>query len=279
MGPAVKAPGPARTVTILEAGVSGCDAELYLNGIPLALLLSSRNRSVSVPVMQYIVTGDNHVMLTVNPGATPGTALDGPDWTAPREARASFRLVSYPAGAFAGDPGGVEHLARYWTGDGQEAGTRRLEGAVDWPLAQWPTPAGPWAWESAPVLDLNGHRGHVEDFIARVHRLLEAGDAGTMLQLADHHLREVAAAYSLDLAQEQQAGTAFLAEEFAKPGWAMEPLDPEGYDLRPCAGGRLVECVRADREPILREVPSAEGEYFFYPMKIGAVGGQLRILR
>ena len=270
---------PPQRVTILEAQVDDCDAEVYLNGIPLALLLSSRNRSVSIPVMQYLVAGDNHVLLAVNPGSTPGTAMDGPDWTAPQEARASFRLVSYPAGAFPGDPGGLEHLARFWTGDGQEGGTRRLEGTVDWPSSQWPCPVGPWAWESAALLVLNASWGHIEDFIARVHRALGAGDAGFMLQLSNIHLRELAAAYSLELAQERQTGMDVFAEEFARPDWAMEPLEPNSYDLRPCAGGRLVECVRADREPILRALPDAEGDIYFFTMFVGVVNGQLRVLR
>lgn len=276
---AMNVAGPSRMVTILEAGVFGCDAEVYLNGIPLALLLSSRNRTVSVPVMQYLVSGENHVMLAINPGSTPKTAMQGPDWTAPRDARASFRLVSYPIDSFPGDPGGLEHLARSWTGDGQEGGTRGLEGMAFWQADQWPVPAGPWAWESATVLDLVASLSLIEDFIAQVHQALESRDTDVMIHLASHHLREVSAAYSLDLAQEQQAGWDFLAEEFAKPDWVMEPLDPGTYDLRACAGGRLVECVRTDREPILREVSNAEGEYFFYPMRIGAVGGKLRILR
>ena len=270
---------PPQMVTVLEAQVDGCNAEVYLNGIPLALLLSSRIRSVSAPVLQYLVAGDNHVMLAVNPGATPGTAMKGPDWTAPSEARASVRLVSYPIGAFSGDPGGVEHLARFWTGDGLEGDTRRVEGTVDWPSSQWPCPAGPWTWESAAVLDLETARKLVEDFIARVHRALEARDAGFMLQLSDIHLLELAAAYSLNLAQERQTGMDVFAEEFARPDWAMEPLDPGSYDLRLCAGGRLVECVRADREPILRAVPDAEGDFYFFTMLVGAVNGQLRVLR
>jgi len=268
----------SQTVTMLEAQVEGCDAEAYLNGIPLALLLSSRNRSVSIPAMQYLVAGDNHVMLAINPGPTPESSLEGADWTAPEEAQAAVRLVTYPVGAFPGDPGGMEHLNLYWAGDGQDGGTRRLEGVVNW-ANNWPVPAGPWAWESAQPLDLETSLGAIEAFITRVHAALEARDAGFMLQLSTDHLGELAAAYTLDLAAERQTGIDVFAEEFGRPDWAMQPLEPKAHDLRLCAGGRLVECVRADREPILRAVPTADGEFYFFPMMLGAVGGQLRLLR
>lgn len=270
---------PSHMVTILEAQVDGCDAEIYLNGIPLALLLSPRNRAVSVPVLQYLVAGANHVMLAINPGATPVTAMEGPDWTALQTARASVRLVSYPPGAFPGDPAGVEHLARFWTGDGQDGGTRRVEGTVDWPADRWPCPAGPWAWESASVLDLETARGPVEDFIALVHKALVARDANFMLQVSDIHLRELAAAYSLDLTEERQTGMEVFAEEFARPDWAMTPLSPGDHDLRLCAGGRLVQCVRADREPVLCAEPDEDGDIYFFTMLIGVVNRQLRVLR
>lgn len=273
----ITGPVPGRTATILEAEVDNCDAEVYLNGVPLALLLSSRNRGAAVPVMQQLVQGDNCLTLAVNPGATPGNALAGDDWTAPHEARAVARLVTYPLGVFPGDPSGLEHGALRWSGDGLEAGTRRVEGLMDWG-DMWPVPAGPWAWESAPVLDLDTTRGAVEAFIARVHAALADGDTDFMLRLTDRYIRELAVAYSLDPGQELKKSADLFSGQFAEPGWAMEPLEPDEHDLRLCAGGRLVECVRADREPILCGVPDADGGQYMFPMMVGAVGGQLRLL-
>lgn len=264
---------------ILEARVEGCEAEIYLNGIPLTTLTPDDCYEVSIPAAQYVVPGENRVQMAINPGPSPSTATRGEAWTAPREARAAVQLTCYPQGAVPGDGSGLCHFALTWSGDGQEGGTRLAEGVVDWPSDRWPSAAGPWSWQSAPPLDLQQHQAAITQFIGRVHRAMATRDIQFMINLAALHLRDLVAAYQLDWGEQQQEGRGIYQELFAKPDWAMEPLDPETYDLRLCAGGRLVECVRHDRDAILRSEKDAEGNRYNYPMMLGVVGGQLQVLR
>lgn len=267
------------TIPTLEVRVQSCDAEVWINGIPITLLRFDDCEAAAVPVAQFMVRGQNRLLLAVNPGPAPGTWRQGPQWTAPEEARAEARVVSYPPGVFPGDHRGVQRLGLAWSGDGQEAGTRLAEATVDWPDDAWPAPVATWAWQTAGPLDPVADRAALEQFMARVHRALSESDAAFMVNLGATHLREVSAAYHQDPALEQQTIAQLFQAQFAVDGWQMEPLAPDQHDLRSCAGGRLVECARLDRRPALRSLPDAEGDGYAYPMLVGNIGGQLQVLR
>lgn len=74
-------------------------------------------------------------------------------------------------------------------------------------------------------------------------------------------------------------------ERAAEPDWAMEPLDPERFDFRLCADGRLVEIIDKDWQATVRSVPlddygGPEGKGACdYPMMLGKIKGKFHILR
>ena len=61
-------------VDVLEAQVTGCSAELYVNDIPVTQVGVGQASSVALPVNHYLATGANTLALLVNPGPTPASA-------------------------------------------------------------------------------------------------------------------------------------------------------------------------------------------------------------
>ena len=54
---------------------------------------------------------------------------------------------------------------------------------------------------------------------------------------------------------------------------------PEGFLLRPVAGGRLLECLDAAGEPALRTAPDAGGGTWALPLRLAHVDGRFYGLR
>jgi len=262
-------------IVMLEAKVEGCAIEVYLNDIPTVLLAPNGCFSVSRPVSQLVIEGENQLRIVVNPGASPGAALSGEPWTASSQSRASVRLASYAPAVFPGDPSGVEHLFHHWQGDDQEAGSRIIDRTFDWASGTPPASLGPWSWLSGDLLNTPAALTQVQSVIARMHNAFAIHDADFLIYMATPGLREICAAYALDPVGELSMFRSILMEEFSRDDWAMEPLEPEAFDLRLCAGGRLVECCRRDREPVLRATLDSEGQRYSYPMFVGAIGGEL----
>ena len=65
----------------------------------------------------------------------------------------------------------------------------------------------------------------------------------------------------------------------ATEGWQVLPLEPEAFDLRLCAGGRLVEAVNRDWLPSVRFLAPDEEEPYGYPMLLGRIGAELAVVR
>jgi len=49
--------------------------------------------------------------------------------------------------------------------------------------------------------------------------------------------------------------------------------------LKPCAGGRLLECVGPTGEPALRTEPAADGTRQAWPVRVTVIDGRCLILR
>jgi hypothetical protein len=62
---------------------------------------------------------------------------------------------------------------------------------------------------------------------------------------------------------------------------ALKPVLPAPAEvlLRPCAGGRLLECLSATGEPVLRTEPAADGTRHAWPIRVAVVEGRTHIVR
>jgi hypothetical protein len=106
-----------KEITVLEASVAGCTAEVWLNDAPVAHVGGAdfSDEISGAPVEQYLLNGENSLRLVVNPGPTPSVALLRYEERDVDAATASAKLVRYPSGTLAGGPQGVTVAEVNWT--------------------------------------------------------------------------------------------------------------------------------------------------------------------
>jgi hypothetical protein len=261
-----------------EAEVSGALAEFYVNGIPSWRRIGRPGeRFASVPVHQHLVDGSNEIELLIEPGPTPSSAR------VPREPHraagieAFVRLVRYPVDVYPGDASGeVLAEARFRGEEGRDEPfpyVLRAEADLG-PLF------GRWAWQDAdPIAITATVRNEVEELVRRVHEAFAAGDPMPIVMLCDLCFAEGSRAYPARSAEALASGFAeSLRESAQQPDWEMVPLDPERFDFRLCAGGRMIECIDRDWQPTVRSRPQADGDFPF-PMFLSRIGRELVIVR
>lgn len=268
----------SKDLIALEAEAVGCSAEVYVNDIPQARLLPGVARRSDRPVSESMIDGTNDLAVIINPGPTPSTVRANPQkMTAASPASFSATLKRYPQGVFPGDPSGKLLVKLDWaTGEGSEFTApleQRTRGALG-PLY------GPWAWQAARKLDLTATVvGDVTRFLKSLATALGRGDPEPYLQAARVVFEESARAYGKSAEVEMHGFRTDLKEASTHPTWALEPVDPERFDLRLVAGGRLVECLTKDWKPILRQRERSDGTSDWeWPMKLGNLNGQWKML-
>lgn len=290
---------------VLEARVGGCEAEVWLNDVPIIRRGDQLGVQYGGQVNQFVRDGLNELAIVVHPGPVPAEALLGPggarlrrpgrtpppppdeplpqgvtaqaeDPSAPPEAWA--RLARYPRGAVVGGPDAEPLLEVRWTADPHQLGfyprvvTRRADlGPI----------AGGWVWEEAtrheaitPALE-----EEVLSLLEEVRAGLERGDPEPFLARSQLRLAELARAYGFDVAAKEQqirAGTALDAE---KVGYGLEPLRRDQLSLRLCGEGRLIEVIGADWLPALRELPRGEEGQAAFGMFVAQLEGRWEIVR
>lgn len=264
---------------VLEARADGCDVEVYLNGIPVTLRGPSHGRAFGAPVNHLVVDGVNELALVIDPGPRPSEALSpaaGRHRLPTDKHRAWARLARYPAGAVIGGPDGVELLRVEYAPAAQSRpvmAPRVVEGRVDLGARN-----GRWAWQDAPRLSLDAAtRDEIRAYLTELARSLSTGDTEMFLARSEVRLAEVARAFGRPRGEKEAVIRNGQALRRRRSGFAVYAVDEAAYDLRLCAGGRLVECVADDWRAIVREAPSDETMYF--PMMLARVGGAWCIAR
>jgi hypothetical protein len=264
---------------VLESRVVGCAAEIVVNDIPMAQIGIGMARSIARPVNEFLVSGANELRLTVNPGSTPSAArTPGPEPRRAPGATAIATLARYAEGAVSGDGSGEVLATVSWTGRADGEPEAFPQDAVAW--LDLPEGVGPWRFTSAEPLELDEATvAAVADVIELLRGGLAAGDPQPYFELGARSLQETARAYgqSADLGVETLR--AVVAESRNAPHWQFPPVPRDRWDLRLVAGGRMVECIATDWEPILRSVTDDDGNAFDIPLYLGRVGGHLVILR
>lgn len=264
----------------LEAAVAGCEAEVYLNDIPLGRIagegVSALPDRFGMTVSDYVVNGPNRIELLLFPGERPSLAK------APQEPRdtagvqAWIRLAEYDAGVAIGDGGYTLHEV-YFPGDRGELPAPMAVGDTVNVTSQF---ASPWAWELAEPLVMSGALvGEATRFVEDVWHIFSTRDVAGQNAISDLNVREGCLAYGSDFRQTRADHNAMLGDIFGDPSFAMRPLDHERFDFRLCAGGRLIECVGIDGKPVVRSEPDREGTILRVPLLLGRVQGRMAWLR
>jgi hypothetical protein len=272
--------GLARAVTpfCVEADVDGCSAEVYLNDIPLGRLFPEPgNPELGLTINQLIRNGPNTVELLLDPGDHPSAART------PKETRdlagLSFflRVSRVPEGGVIGESAPSETLVEVnFTGDGM---------VVPVPLSAVRTftvdsPFPPWAWERAEVLTLGpALTADVVAFLADYRAALAHRDIGRENRLSALVHAEICAAYGRSPGPWVAALNGAIEDEWRRADWSVEPIDADQLDLRLCANGRMVQCVRKDWDDAIRSNRDAEGGNMTVPLFLGRLDGRMQRLR
>lgn len=258
---------------LLRLRSSGCAAEARINDIAVARTPAAGGE-VSVPVHEYLAEGGNHLTLALDPVAAAAAAaprlLDRPIAAAVRlllprtgnvGCETSARMLAeldhaVPAGEIVQPPSAVHQ-------------------SVDLPI-KFPR----WRWMDLPVIDdLAAAQPVVARFVQGLAIALAKGDADAFVQAARLRFEELALAYQqkpADLVARWRSRIQLLLATKS-----LQVVLPALSDvvLLPCAGGRMVECVNAAGDPILRTGPAADGSSHAWRIRVAVIDGRCHVMR
>ena len=267
---------------VFECAVDYCSAEFYLNDIPVVLRSQDGGRLFGGQINELVVDGVNEIGAVIHPGPQPGRALTGKEGKRDRfvakDAKVFAALSTYPPGAVVGGPDRRQLIRLDWEAD-PESWPEVFPKVVSTTEDLGPC-LGEWQWENAPRLILDKDtRQEIVYFLGTLHKSLADGDPEPFLEASTIRLAEVEKAYGLKPGTKAAHVRKVTLRDAAQPWWGMQPLNPEAFDLRLCAGGRLVECIGRDFQPLLKERPDEDGGVGMYDMLLAKIEGQWRIVR
>lgn len=260
---------------MLRVQARGCTVEASVNDIPLGRA-SAATGPLCLPVHEYVVEGGNEVALTIEPGP-PGVTRG----TAPRVAEglvaASLRLLLPRIGRV-----GTEEQARTvgelsWSvpdGTVFDAPLRVEEQVV------LPITFPPWRWLQLPAIeDVPAQRGTVAAFLHRIAADMMRGEFQSVLAGSRLRLEELALAYRQPVAEVAQRLAAQLGALHAARQLRLLVPAEDQLLLRPCAHGRLIECLDAGGAAALRTAGSPQQPSFEWPMRLAVANGRCHVFR
>jgi hypothetical protein len=233
-------------------------------------------------VHEYTVAGGNRLELVVWPHPAPTEdALQKPP--APLACKANgiasahLRLL-LPRGGQPVDEGSARTLGQIaWAPESGQAYDAPLSLGQDVQLAvNFPR----WRWLDAPMQQATpALRERALAFVQQIASSLGAGDPEPFLAATRLKTEELAVAYLRNAGDDLQRLRTHLqaAHEAGRLNWL--PMAAETFVLRSIAGGRLLECLDASGQPMLRGQPDDTGVAIALPLRLAAVEGRFYGLR
>ncbi len=265
----------ARSLVVLDVDVEGCDVEVWVNDIPIFRVPAAAGGGMH-QVDHVLIRGENLFEVVINPGSTPSVARTEKRTLPGDGVAVKVHAARCPPGTQPGEPDTVS-LFRF--------GETLADGALEFPRVVRATHVfedvlGPWAWERAEVLQMDGALlQEATRYVQSMHGALARKSFPGFWAHNEIAHREVCIAFDVALADRQRAAEAALAEMFAEPTFAMAPLVAEEFDYRLVAGGRMLECVAKDGRGVVRTEPDEEGKAVRFPIMVGRFEGSMRGLR
>ena len=264
---------------VLKLDAQDCEAEAWLNGVPLARVDAARPRAI-LPVHEYTLAGANQLELVIwpRPAVTPAKpVLPGEPRVGDAKRAAALRIL----------------LPRI--GSPADEATARTLAQLDWAPAEGVVYAAPltlahevalpvtfprWRWLDAPITELTPvlHQQALA-FVQALAQELAAGETDRYLSAVRLRTEEIAIAYQRQPADEAGRLREHLLALHGAGLLNWAPLAAEGFFLRTVAGGRLLECLDASGQPALRTLPDAQGRTLALGLRLAAVDGKLYVLR
>jgi len=261
----------------LKLDAVGCEAEALLNGVPLARVNAARPRAL-VPIHEYTLAGNNRLELVVWPHPVTAKPEDLPppmQVKADGQSMAAARIL-LPRIGNAVDESSARSLADVvWAPPAGEAFEPPVRLSQD---LQLPVSFPRWRWMDAPPAQAITPqlRQQAAALVQQFRTELEAGDVTNYLSAVRFRTEELAVAYQRPA---EEATTRLRGQLEALQGAAWAEVDAEAMVLRPLAGGRLMELLGADGEPVLKTEADEQGRVHAFPLRVAAVEGRLYVLR
>lgn len=267
---------------IVRVQAKNLRAEIWLNGAPVAMLLPGEaDTPVGVPVNEFAVPGGNVVGVLLHAAPRPSAAAE--PWA-----------LDEQAASYTGPASLSLRVAQYAPSESVAAANPAPLAALDWQGLAAPLPVmmerrfnvdygyGPWAWQSAQRYDSFDRvlRSRAVDYLVYLHGLLAAGRVAEFVDINTLRLEEITTrAYGVSPQPLRRTLTRAIEQHASNEEWSLLPLDPREIDLRLIAGGRMIECLRANRQHALEYTHKQSPATFFLPAMIGVLGDSWQILR
>jgi hypothetical protein len=253
----------------------GCTAEAWFNGLPMARVTPLVPRAV-VPVHEAALAGSNRLELVVGPDSGADAAAEQLQ-TAPHAMAAQVHLLLPRLGS-AVDESQVRTLARLeWACAAGAPLTLPGRQRQDADLAiRFPR----WRWLDAPVLQPTPalvQQAHA--FVSGLARDLARGQTDSFMTATRLRTEELALAYQRSPDSETARLREWLEQMYASSSLVWQPLAREEMQLRPLAGGRLLECLGGGGRAALTTLPDKAGNTLALPLKVSVVEGRFYVLR
>lgn len=268
------------TIILSQLEIDDCRAELFLNGAPLSRLTNSGVHLENVAAEQWLIPGTNVIEVLVEPGPTPSQARAGVVDTEFRPMAAVARLIRFAEGAKGTvESGDLLGAATFEWRDGnpnRQAFPRSVTSSVELGAAH-----GAWLWQSAPVLTLGDElveeaRAVMDELEAAI-RMTHAERVWSLLELQNGELLRAFPAYTE--AGLRQELSQMLSYYKGSGEVTALPRDRAQHDFRLVCGGRLLQLVDKDYDPSFRLMDPRLDRVVHFPLFLGRVGKELRVLR
>jgi len=269
----------SQSIVVLHLNCSGCRAEAWINGIPVTRVDPDGCSSEVRPIHEYLLPGENRVVVLVEPGSNPSQPMaPGVPFVPPAGAFARLQIKQGLRGTFVDDPATRALATVEWRPASNAPVTPpvMLETSVIL-NSSWPR----WSW-------LDGDRVTLSNEVTdRVHTLLrllvegmEKGDPSRYMRAAETRFAEIARAYGLSERETQGNFLEDFQEVSAEPEFRMAEVARDKMALRLCADGKVIDCLDTNFEPLLRATPRGDGSTpIRFPMKVAVFGQQMRVIR
>jgi hypothetical protein len=263
-------------VLMLRVQAQGCGAEVLLNDIPVGRT-APQGGTLCLPVHEYLLAGSNEICMVIDPPSATSARLTTSPRVADGVVGASLRLLLPRLGQLGSDMHARTLVELDWAAaDGEVYKVPHLVSVV----ASLPIKFPRWRWLEAPAIDSSqAIKPVAAAYLQDIAVGLACGDVDIFIAASRLRLEEIALAYQQPVAD--VTGRLRSRLQLLHATKAMKMLIPEESDLvlRPCANGRLLECLSPGGQPVLRTAGSADGSSTAWPVRIAVVNGQCHILR
>ena len=264
---------------VIKLDALDSEAEVRLNGIPLARVNAARTRA-TVPVHEYTMAGTNRLELVVWPHPA-ATAADPALPTLPCVAdgkRAAVARILLPRIGSAIDETAARSLAQLeWAPAAGEKYDAPLTLTLDVVL---PVSFPRWRWMEAPPAEATpALAAQALAFVQAMAQDLAGGVTERFMTATRLRTEELAIAYQRRPEDETQRLRDHLLALHAAARLPFLPVQAEGFVLRAVAGGRLFECLDVAGQPALSTAVDAQGRSLALPLRVAFVDDKLYVLR